>query len=83
MTRAKFRVSSITRSAAYEWVNGQKIQKEVNTVHLHPVGSDSEENKKFFASTPNGRIELAVINPEAAAAFELDGEYYVDFTPAS
>lgn len=49
---------------------------------LSPVTGGSEENKKFFKWTPSGRIELGVVNAEAAALFEPGKEYYIDFTPA-
>lgn len=82
MTRAKFRCNSITRTQSYKYENGQQIPQEVNTIRLTPVCDGTAENKAFYASTPSGSIELATINLEAAAQFELNGEYYVDFTPA-
>lgn len=74
--RAKFRVQSIERHIA----GGD----EVHTIKMAPVYSDDQdsENYKFWKWTPAGEIELGTINREAAEAFELDGEYYVDFTPA-
>lgn len=55
---------------------------ELRTVKLTAVYSDTPENKKFFRWTPNGTIEIGVLNPEAWKQFELGKEYYVDFTPA-
>jgi hypothetical protein len=52
------------------------------TVVLYPVSGNSEENKQFFRWTPTGKIELGILNPEAAKQFEVGKEYYVDFTPA-
>jgi hypothetical protein len=72
--RAKFKVQSITRTKGGAG--------EVQTIHLLPVTSGSEENKAFWAYTPNGRIELGTVNAEAAKQFELDREFYVDFTPS-
>jgi len=43
------------------------------------VSSGSEENKKFFAATPSGSIELSALN---ADLFEVGKEYYIDFIPA-
>lgn len=51
-------------------------------ITMYAVVDGSEENKKFFAATPSGSINLGTINPEAAAQFEPGKEYYVDFTPA-
>ena len=52
------------------------------TVVFVPVGSDSDENKRFFQYTPNGRIELGILNETVAAKLTLGEEYYLDFTPA-
>jgi hypothetical protein len=41
-------------------------------------GAD-EEDKKFFASTPSGTIELQAVRDDL---FEINEEYYLDFTPA-
>lgn len=81
--RAKFIVNSITRTQSTAWQDGKCVPQEVQTIRLFPVSGTSEENKAFFASTPTGSIELATVNPEAGNAFELNKEYYVDFTPAS
>lgn len=84
--RAKFVVNQIERSqnGGYR-ENGQydsSLKTEVSTIKLLPVSGGSEENKKFFAWTPTGEIQLGTINPEAAKQFELGKAYYVDFTPA-
>jgi hypothetical protein len=50
--RAKFYVHSITTSKAW---NGPGT---MGTVHLSPVTSGSDENKKFYEATPGGKIEL-------------------------
>lgn len=46
---------------------------------LTPVGSGSEENKKFFAATPSGKLEVSSVVPDA---FEVGKEYYIDISPA-
>lgn len=74
--RAKFTVQSITRQKG--WGGAAELQ----TIKLMPVNGSSEENKQFFASTPSGSIELGVVNPEAGKYFELNQEYYIDFTKA-
>jgi hypothetical protein len=43
------------------------------------VSSDSDENKKFFAATPSGKVELSALN---ADLFEVGREYYLDFSLA-
>lgn len=73
--RAKFKVRSIERST---WRAGVEVQ----TIVLLPVVSGSEENKVFYEATPSGEIRLGVVKAEAAAAFQLEGEYYVTFERA-
>jgi hypothetical protein len=50
-------------------------------ITLGPVYGDSPENKQFFSATPAGSINLFIVNPTAAAALEVNKEYYIDFTP--
>jgi hypothetical protein len=73
--RAKFKVQRIER---WLWSPG----KEVQTIVLLPVVSGSEENHEFYAATPSGEIKLGTVNADAAAQFELNGEYYVTFDKA-
>lgn len=69
--RAKFKVNSIKQQSGAAY-----------SVELFPVTSGSEENHAFYKWTPSGRIELLTINADAAAQFEVDAEYYIDFTRA-
>lgn len=75
MVRAKFRVSRVERHATYDG-------GEAHTVHMDPVLQNSDENKKFWSATPGGKLEMYLLNPEAAKQLELGKEYYIDFTPA-
>jgi hypothetical protein len=70
--RAKFIVYSETRDA-YGSV----------TYKARPVHGETEENKAFFRTTPNGEISVTVKPDETAASLELGAEYYIDFTKAS
>jgi hypothetical protein len=72
--RAKFAVVGIEKTKY-----GQDVMQ---TIKLNPVSSGSEENKMFWRYSPSGRIELGTVNAEAAAEFELGGEYYIDFSKA-
>ena len=85
--RAKFRCTEIKRQAwpvrdgDGGWING-----EAQAITLVPVSGNSDpehENTKFYVSTPGGQIHLALLNMDAAKQFELNGEFYVDFTPAA
>lgn len=81
--RATFSVQSITRTQGSVYRDGKSVLQEVQTIKLYAVSSGSDENKAFFASTPTGTIELGTVNIDVAKQFELNKEYYVDFTPAS
>lgn len=71
VVRAKFKLT-----ARNENQNGFSLAFE-------PVTTGSKENDEFFKWTPWGKIEIGTINPDAAMAYKVGGEYYVDFTPAS
>jgi len=84
--RAKFKVVRVESSMGSKRnAAGTYEQVEMRTVVLNPVYSDKEgsENKTFWDTTPAGEIRLGTINPSAWAPFALDGEFYVDFTPAA
>jgi hypothetical protein len=51
----------------------------LHTARMYPVSDGSEENKKFFAATPCGSLELSTMNGQP---FQAGKSYYVDFTPA-
>jgi hypothetical protein len=81
--RAKFKVVRITRHSSGRWDGTKMVNEEVQTIHLFPVsGGPDTENGRFFANTPSGTIELGTLNKAAADQFDLDGEYYIDFTRA-
>lgn len=75
--RAKFTVTSITRTKHWDPTKG-----EIQTIKLTPVSDGSEENRAFFAATPAGSIELGTVNEAAARSFELGKSYYIDFVAA-
>lgn len=88
--RAKFRVTRIERTLGSrktgEKVEGRDVygQAETRTVILVPVYANNDpahENSKFWDATPTGEIKLGIVNLEASEQFELEHEYYVDFTP--
>jgi hypothetical protein len=90
--RAKFRVRDYStavdnRPTGEKDENGTPILApvEVRTINLVPVYSQDpgSENHTFWKYTPSGAIQLGTINPAAWEQFELNREYYVDFTPAA
>ena len=48
-----------------------------------PDETKNDENARFTKATPWGDIRMVIDNESALAAFEVNKEYYVDFTPAS
>jgi hypothetical protein len=53
------------------------------TATLNAVCSTSDENKDFTKYTPNGRLEISIMNDAVASSFFEPGkEYYLDFTQA-
>lgn len=75
MVRAKFRVTKAEPFPAPS-TGGELV--------LNPVYSEdpNHENKKFWDATPSGEIRMFINNQAAFEKFELDREYYVDFTKA-
>ena len=79
MVRAKFVVESYeTRKSNTRDPNSE----ELRSLKLIAVSDGSEENKRFFRWTPNGTINIGILNPEAWKQLELGKSYYVDFTEA-
>lgn len=75
------RVSSLTES------DTKRPESEVPqnvTVRLDAVYSDDKasENYSFSEATPSAQVVMTISNPDAFQAFELNKEYYVDFTEA-
>jgi hypothetical protein len=71
--RAKFRCNYIAEGKG-NW-----------TIHMSPVYSDdpASENKFFTDATPAGTFQMVVTKEEAAKAFEVGKNYYLDFTKAA
>lgn len=72
--RCKFTCNSVEKTKG--WNGGPDF---LFKAHLTPVHDGSDENKEFWAATPEGSIEVATV---ALDVFEPGKEYYVDFTPA-
>lgn len=89
--RAKFKVQRIERFMTTKGVKREAPDHSVRTeyvpceawnVYLFPVSGGSEENRQFWNASPGGEIKLMTVNADAVRQFDLDGEFYVDFTPA-
>jgi integrase len=69
--RAKFRVERI--------IHHSGNQREVV---LYAVTS-GEGNAAWSKYTPSGKLEMLITNPAAFEQFEVEKEYFLDFTPAA
>lgn len=90
--RAKFKIQKLSiMSANVSLGTDEKgVRKygegRLYTISASPVygnGDPTHENTKFWEATPNGSLELGMVNEETAKLFEIGKEYYLDFTPAS
>ena len=52
------------------------------TTVYEPDAAKDTENARFTKATPWGDIRMGIDNPAALDAFDVNKEYYVDFTPA-
>jgi hypothetical protein len=70
--RAKVKVASITDYGSSKGVK------------MHPVTSPghNDVNKSWSKWTPEGSFEMRITNPEAFNQFQVDRDYFVEFTPA-
>ena len=84
--RAKFRCTEATDR--WSGIPDRPAQKSVKLEAVMPAYKDGKPdpdhpNTQFFAATPSGRLELAIMNPAAAEQFVIGREYFIDFTPAT
>lgn len=98
MVRAKFKVISLRFTPGQKVILGAdgKPEKDARgydkyapakqvTIEMCPVygnGDPNHENTKFWQASPSGKLEMNCVNEAASVQFELDKEYYLDFTPA-
>ncbi len=75
--KAKMRCHYVERHSNPGW--------SYEIVKLSAVYSDDKnsENYSFSQATPSADISMCISNPAAFGAFELNKEYYLDFTPVS
>ena len=80
--RAKFKLAEVTTRLSMKQNPHTQVWDSIplNSYKFYVVTGDNEENKKFFASTPSGTIELGIPNPDVK--FEIGKEYFVDFVEA-
>lgn len=76
--RCKVKCVSVTKRLDTCWdpISQKSGERFVYDAKFYPVSGGSEENKRFFASTPSGNIELSTIREDE---FVPGKEYYIDF----
>lgn len=80
--RAKFQVISKQESSWGDQTAAYITMMPVFQSMPGVEGNAAEENRIFGQWTPSGKIEMQIMNKDAADQFEQGGYYYVDFTPA-
>lgn len=81
-TRAKFQCTSVKKYKSARWdETGQKMIADgfLYAYEFQVVSSGSEENKKFYASTPTGSMAMSAVRDDLFVPGEY---YYLDFSPA-
>ena len=85
--RAKVRVSGVIENIgqpAEEGAPGNKLSEKLtfNAVAASNYPADgSDENNTFAKWSPSAEFTITVANPALWGKFEVNKEYYVDFTP--
>lgn len=72
--RAKFQCHEVSKLRHWD-ASGRFLY----SAKFSAVTNGSEENKAFFAATPNGSLTLGCFLPDA---FEPGKEYFLEITPA-
>jgi len=78
MVRAKFRVQEVTLCNC--WSGGKTVIGK--RIWMTPVSGQEGENKAFGDATPNGDIKMTIVLEDASSQFEINKDYYVDFSLA-
>lgn len=81
MTRCKFQCMAVTKrlQSVHNPESGKYEPGFVYDAQFNVVYDGSEENKRFFASTPTGQLTVGTIRE---GTFEPGKSYYLDITEA-
>jgi hypothetical protein len=78
--RVKFYCTQVVKQFGGKYNDEGKYEPGVvYSYEFSVVASGSEENKKFFASTPSGKMSITAFRDDL---FEIGKEYYADLSPA-
>lgn len=74
--------ATIAKFRCYEVQNyGPSQRVKLNAAYEGPLG-DNQENRRFYAASPSGHLELTVDNPSVHGFFERDRYYYLEIRRA-
>lgn len=76
--RAKFKCSSVRKYESTHWEKSKPVNGFLYEYEFYPVTGTSDENNRFFASTPSGSLKMSAVSDDL---FVPGKEYYLDFTP--
>lgn len=79
------KVVTVGVSAKFECTKNNSVDDfnpDVYVVVFQPVIGGSEENEKFYASTPYGELVLGNVSKKVSDQFEIGKEYYLTLLPA-
>lgn len=79
MVRCKMICQETGTVVGGRFVDGKHEQGKLHRASFLAVYDGSDENKKFFASTPNGKLTLDVV---AEQHFEAGKSYFIDISEA-
>ncbi len=77
--RAKFKCTSVRKYESTRWEDNKPISGFLYEYEFYPVTGSSEENMRFFASTPSGSLKMSAVSNDL---FVPGKEYYLDFSLA-
>ncbi len=78
--RAKFMVTEVTENYLRDGNGDVRKYGATKIVLIPQYDSSIEEDRRFAAATPSGRIELYIDNPAALEYLKPGHEFYADFT---
>lgn len=84
----KFRVGSLEdrgETQCFDYSKGESGTMPQVAVALYPVAPGHDEDfddASYYRSTPQGKIEMVIQNPDAAEQFQVGDSFYVTFEKA-
>lgn len=75
VTRCKFRCVEVTKGCSWRGAPAEFLY----AAKFRAVTDESEENRKFWAATPAGSLEVSTIREDV---FEVGKEYFLDISAA-